>query len=177
VGLRPNRSGDVEDVGADRMQHGRGQARDSRSGPSVFSSAFLSKYAAKFRQTCLLPCSRLRRHAYRRLNSDLYLSLNLSLPGWLFQQLFEALFQLSFASPFGSVFVSKNPPLRASPYLALRQQRLPRGRPVGRPLPGRIVAAALGHTTRCSLYKGPDTHVRMIRVLIKRVLSFLCISS
>jgi len=110
---------------------------------------------------------------YRRLNSGLYLNLNLSLSGWSFQQLFEALFQQSFASPF----VSKNPPLRASPYLAARRQILPRGRSVGRPLPGRIVAAALGHTTPCSLCNGPDTHIRMIRFLIKRVSSFLCISS
>jgi len=114
---------------------------------------------------------------YRRLNSGLYLNLNLSLSGWSFQQLFEALFQQSFASPFVSVFVSKNPPLRASPYLAARRQMLPPGRSLGRPLPGRIVAAALGHTTRCSLCNGPDTHIRIIRVLIKRIFSFLCTSS
>jgi hypothetical protein len=134
---------------------------------------YLSLFDGKYRQKCLQPCRDLRLRLNPELCLDLCLDLNLNLNPLLFRTLFEALFQLSFASPFGSVFASKNPPLRASPYPALRRQRLPRGRPVGRPLPGRIVAAALGHTTGCSLGKRPDIYTRMIRVLIERVVSSL----
>jgi hypothetical protein len=47
-GLRANGRGDVEDVGADGLQNGLDKAARQPSGPSVFSSAFLSKYPAEF---------------------------------------------------------------------------------------------------------------------------------
>jgi hypothetical protein len=128
---------------------------DRRSGPSVFSSAFLTKYAAKFdgklRPRDHQPCSRLRLCLYlclcHNLCLDLCLNLNLHPNPPLFRTLFEWLFRQSFASRFGTLSVLKNPPLRASMFPALCRPRLPARRPVGRPLPCKIVVGLWPATT------------------------------
>ena len=71
-----------------------------------------------------------------------------------FEKSFPQLFQNFFASSFGSLFVWKYQQLRGLSYLVLYRQMLPRGRPVGRGVGGRIVVGFRPPTTyrrRCVL--------------------------
>jgi hypothetical protein len=110
-----------------------------------------SLFIGKFRQTCLQLWIRLCRRVCRSLHLNLNLNLDLDLNPPPFRKLFAKSFRLLFrtfiAALSGSLSESKNAWLRASPYLALRRQKLPRGRPLGRPIPGRIAARERCTTT------------------------------
>jgi hypothetical protein len=102
------------------------------------------KFARKYLQKCPQSSADLCRHAYLHLNSDLCLDLNNKLFAELnrekLEKSFQQLFLKSFALSFDSLFVQKYQRLWVLSYLVLCRQTLPRGRPLGRPLHGRIVA-------------------------------------
>ena len=123
----------------------------------------------------------LNRQLHRQMDSELDLAFDLdldtSLLGALFKPLFETLFQQSFATLFGSMFVSMSPLLYVSIDPALFGQKQGGRRPVGRPLPGRIVVLRPANTIRCGAYVAPCVHLRMIRILITRILSLVPLNS
>jgi|GEM_PF-2573578 len=104
-------------------------------------------FDAKFGQTCLQPCTRLRRQVRLHLNSDLCLDLSLD----LCLNLNPFLFLKSFRSLFRRFYAPLSAALTLGFWLLTfdlcRLPLLPPRRPVGRPLPGRIVVRDRRTTT------------------------------
>ena len=138
------------------------QPRDGLIPRSFFSFVYAAKYPEKFARKywheCPESCTRLHEHACPHPNSDLYLDLSSRLFAELNREKFEKslqqLFLKLFALSFGSLFVWKNRQLRDLSCLVPYRPTLPPRQSVGRPLPGRIVDAAHGHTIYCGNGQG-----------------------
>jgi hypothetical protein len=96
---------------------------------------------------------------YLDLNSELFAELNRERYDKLFLKLFEKL----FAQLYEQFYRNKYLWLNSLSYLKLYRQMLPRGRSLGRPLHGRIVAERPANTICCGHPSPPDVGVGLLK--------------
>jgi hypothetical protein len=122
-----------------------------------------AKYVGKYRWKHRALRIRLHRHLrcslHFDLNLDLNLDLNPSLHRALLAMFYPQLIETFLATMLGSMFAAKRLWFQVQMCLAWYRQVLPPRQPVGRPLPGRIVALIPGHTIPCG-YANPSLEYR-----------------